>query len=268
MSYKFVVFTPSYTVSSAGVIALHRLYTELSSRNENVLLYITDDVFNRDRKIVENFTDSIAIYPEITWGNPLGSFRIAREIMHIPGFLGGPKNFDIDNVLWAYSEYWNREANLNLPNDRILHIPTIEFEKFKNFGLTRNKKYYYRGKKKEKISPPKDSRDILSGDVTDQNRHDIFIERFNHAEVLYCYDNATALTTIALLCGCPVIILPDDRYSYNNIISNLLPGMGYGLDQENIARDNVNSDLIRTTLKNDEITFQHQLTNFITVMKS
>ena len=201
MSYEFVVLAPPYTVSSAGAIALHRLYTELSSRNESVLLYITDDLFNRDKKIIENFTNSVAIYPEITWGNPLGSLRIAREIMHIPGFLGGPENFDIDNVLWVYSEYWNREANLNLPNDRILHIPTIEFEKFKNLGLTRNKKYYYRGKGKHKIVPPNNSEDILSGNIIDQDRHSIFIDRFNHAEILYCYDNATALTSIALLCG-------------------------------------------------------------------
>lgn len=267
MKKSFIIYTPPYDEGSAGIVALHRLAFELKLRQENVFIHVTHDPFgrgngyNKDWKIPTlQYPDAIAVYPEITHGNPLGCNTVARIIMHIPGYWGGPITFGND-VLWAYSDYWNKRANLNLPKERILTIPVINIDKFPCYGTNRHKRYIYRGKGKQPIDPRVKGEDLKSGSGT-------FVEKLNEAEILYSYDNVTALSMIALLCGCPVVLIPDPLFSRRDLELILVPGIGYGVEEEEKAKNTLDVSKIRDIFIEEEKLFQERLDIFIKVMRS
>lgn len=260
----FIIYAPPYSKASAGIIALHRLADELLKKGENVILEVTNDPFGRNNYSPNpQYKGAIAIYPEITTGNPLGCDRVARLIMHIPGYWGGPKTFDKDEVLWVYSDYWNIQSNLNLPTERIFEIPTLNLDEYHDFGFKRTKKYYYRGKGNQPADPRISGDDINKDNNSDLDR----IDKLNHAEVMYSYDNVSVMNEIALLCGCPVVVLPDPRYKRENIILLLKPGMGYDLEEEFIAKNTLSVKVIRDIYLEEERKFKLQLNYFTNVMK-
>ena len=189
---KFIIFTPPYTSRSAGIIALHRLAAELQIRNETVITCVTPDAFNKSSLPILQYPNDIAVYPEITFGNPLGCNIVARLIMNVPGFFGGPKEFHKSEILWAYDESWNKLAGLNLPESQILCIPTIDIKDFPFLGLKREKKYFYRGKGNQQPVSGLNAENLVDDTWSDSHRRGMLIERLNRAEVLYIYDNHTA----------------------------------------------------------------------------
>jgi hypothetical protein len=266
---SFIVYAPPYDEGSAGIVALHKLAYYLMLRGEKTFIHITHDPFgrgngyNKDWNIpILQYPDLIAVYPEITYGNPLGCNTVARIIMHVPGYWGGPTTFGND-VLWGYSDYWNKRANLNLPRERILTIPVIDVNKFPCYGTNRHKKYIYRGKGKQ----PDDIR-VKGDNIVSNTDKRSFVEKLNEAEILYSYDNVSALNMIALLCGCPVVIIPDSMYSRQDIELLLVPGMGYGIEEEKKAKNTLDVSKIRDIFIEEEKLFQERLDIFIKVMRS
>lgn len=273
MDKMFIIYAPPYDEGSAGIVALHRLTHELQLKGEKAVIHVSHDPFGRGggynkkwKTPIMQYPNAIAIYPEITFGNPLGCEVAARLIMHIPGYWGGPIAFGND-VLWIFSNYWNKISKLNLPTDRILTVPTIEVDKFPCYALSRNKKYFFRGKGKQPNNPRVQGEDLFSG-VSNETRHNTLVERLNNAEILYSYDNVSALNWIALLCGCPVVLIPDPLYSKEDLEEIIVPGMGYGIEEEDKARSTLNVNKIREYFIEEYKMFQNQLTVFIETMKS
>ena len=99
------------------------------------------------------------------------------------------------------------------------------------------------------------------------NGADILRENLNHTELLYCYDNSTAICDIARLCGCPVVIIPDGSYTKEQrkvSESWNCGGIGFGLEEEQHAIDTIDSEKIRKWFIEAEASFQDKLTDFIT----
>jgi O-antigen biosynthesis protein len=273
---SYLIYAPPFDQSSGGVVVLHRLSVELKKRGCNVLLS-TDKQNPRWPKIylweektfIQN-PEAIAIYPEIIFGNPFHTETVVRYLLNIPGRCGGPDNFsNSDNeMFYTYSNLFN--TKLQLPPDHVMLIPHIDLNVFYDRHLKRSGRLKYFGKRIS-VDDPRlaripvvGSKEGFRGDEG-QNR---LAEQLNKCEMLYCYDNATALTEIARLCGCPVVIIPDGSYTYPEYRQHEFwksGGIGWDILESPVARETINSDLMRSDYEEAEKVFQKKLTDFIEI---
>ena len=242
MSRPYIIGTPAYDPQSGGCMVIHRFCHELNEHGQEA--YVSNKTTNpawntpyyaaareSDRVHDGQVTalnpsysewrdgfDVISVYPEITFGNPLGTRTVVRYLLNNAGKLSGPKQFESSDILFAFSRMFN---DFNLPEERILFLPVIDVDFFKDAGLNRNKIAYYVGKGWRNditisIREVGAEVEITKETTTNQlNLRDIL----QTSKVLYCYDNITGMTELARLCGCPVVIMPNGEYTkeqYNN----------------------------------------------------
>jgi hypothetical protein len=154
--------------------------------------------------------DYIAIYPEITHGDPMnaGKGNVVRYLLNKPGFMPsfgvtGPTTFDESDKIFVFSRIFQ-----DAPEDHILFLPILNMHVFKDQGKKRTKRCIFYGKAISKDSPlPKDYKGtvvtISRKDCQDQQA---LADLLNECEVIYIYDQVTAMTEIARLCGCRVVL--------------------------------------------------------------
>ena len=223
MSKSYLIWAPPFDESSGGIKVLHRLAVELQKRGMNV--FINTNKQNPRWETVPCFgigtgrnvtcAFPIAIYPEIVPMNPFNAKTIVRYLLNIPGACSPDysASWGEDDILFTYSRLFN--TKLKLPNDRVMLIPHIDLDVFYDRKLKRSGRLVYRGKGQQKEDerlkqfPSLGGKESFRGD----DGQKILADSLNHCELLYCYDNATAITEIARLCGCPVVIMPDGIYS-------------------------------------------------------
>lgn len=154
-------------------------------------------------------SDFVAIYPEVYHGNPMGAATVVRYILARPGSMGkgtpgtssfrpGPTKFDSKDELFAFSKIHMK----GLPEDRYMFLPILDMNLFRDQKKKRSKKFYYIGRGKNTNMHPLDAVELprLKGDQ--QKLADLL----NECEALYIYEDVTALSEVARLCGCRVIM--------------------------------------------------------------
>lgn len=211
----YIVYAPPYHTGSAGIVVMHRLMQELRKKGAEV--YTNQQSQNKKWDSVPLWEypfisgDIIAIYPEIVHGNPFSATTVVRYIMHIPGYWGGPDTFDKNDILFAYSDYWNKTANLNLPEERVLEIPAVLEHEWPNRGLARTYNLWYRGKGKQpEIKAVTEAAEFLGNNTElTEGRQDWLRERLSGCNKFFSYDVATAIIPIAIFSGCSVVLVND-----------------------------------------------------------
>jgi hypothetical protein len=236
----YVIFAPTFTPNSAGICCLYRLCDELnrrgypsyiigSTRTAPNLIAPLESWGRAERLCAAGYT---AVYPETIAGNPLGAHAVARWVLNRPGLLGGDPVYDESEMVFYYSDVFlpyikNRTAGK-------LYMPTINQELFfcDDWDPSRRSlECFYVGKSKwqdgiidrEKVfeitrdTPPKSELGKL----------------FRSSRVLYCFDNSTILVYEALMCGCPVVIIPDGtqtKADYERLELGI-DGIAWGMDE-------------------------------------
>jgi len=86
---------------------------------------------------------------------------------------------------------------------------------------------------------------------------------FRAAKILYTFDNSTILTYEAILCGCPVVIIPDGSADFQDYEKYELGFSGISWGVGNI--DSCYADVDKTYMKYQQVKrdFDNQLQNFI-----
>jgi hypothetical protein len=261
----YLVWSPPWDRSSAGIVALHVLAHNLALRGIPVSMNTDKQNPAWERLPLALSPDpegTIAIYPEIVHGNPYEATTVVRLIMHRPGFWGGPTSYLSTDLLYVYSDFWNRESGLNLPQDRILFIPTPDLNRFYDMHLPRFGRLIYRGKGKQPA--------VIAGDSLGDKEsfvgpggQDLLRERLNQCELLYCYDNVTVMVDIARLCGCPVCLIPDPQFKFVSLCYPF-PNIGITFYPETVrAIQTIDSRIIRQQHLRFEAEFQQRLGDFI-----
>jgi O-antigen biosynthesis protein len=269
MSRSYLIWAPPFDRSAGGIIVLHRFAVELQKRGMNVS--ISTDVQNPCWPEIPSFgfqlhPSAIAIYPEIIFGNEYNCRTVVRYLLNVPGVIGGPTTFDKTDILYTYSRLFN--TKIGLSEDRVMLCPHIELDAFYDMKLPRSGRMVYRGKGQQPDDPRLNKYPLIGhkesfrGD-DGQKR---LAESLNRCELLYCYDNATAMTDISRLCGCPVVLIPDGSYSWQDYKQYEFwgsGGFGYGIIESSVARATMDSARMRADYEKAEVLFQEKLTEFI-----
>ncbi len=233
----YYIWAPGFTNVCGGIKVLHRLCHELNEAGCRA--YVTTPHVNPQWKtpfidVKHSYEDFIAIYPEIVPDNPFNARHVVRYILYKQEKEYAPGEFIV-----SYKPAFNW---LKLPEERILYLPVLECDIFTDPKLPREGRAFYFGKG---VDSPRIPETNGLPQITSDMAHEPheFAKVFQRLELLYCYDNTSAIADIARLCGCPVVIIPDgsfarDQYSQRE---DDLAGLGFGVAETEHAMATINS---------------------------
>lgn len=216
--------------------------------------------------VPEGSTDFVAVYPEIYRGNPANADHVVRYLLNVPGVMGrkeygshDPLVLGKQDKVYTFSQLYNKPGQYHVDDDHIMFLPIIDTRLFKvtNTGK-RTRKCKFIGKGSDfKLPETEGLFEVTRPFANDQAG---LADYLNECEVMYSYDNNSAMFEIARLCGCRIVIIPS-IYSREEF-AKYEPGMNgisYGL-KENVPLDAVE---FRNHYKNMVKVFEERLEYFI-----
>lgn len=172
----------------------------------------------------------IAVYPEIYNGNDTGAKTVVRYILAPLGEMThngypGPTAYPKTDLIYSFSR-----MILDLEDSHVLFLPILNTYVFKDYGKKRDKKCFYVGKKNNLGVHPPEAVELKREFAVDQNALADFL---NECEVMYCYDHRTAMTEVARLCGCRVVVIPSVvPLEQFKLYEPGMNGISWGLEEE------------------------------------
>lgn len=240
-----VIVSPEYDFVSGGIKVMWGLFGHLLARGVEVYI-------NR----YPATKDFIAIYPEIYHGNPTGAETVIRYILNKPGVMGangvpGPTEFDKNDILIYFSQLFSEKETKD-----ILFLPIINTQVFRvKRGTNRNNKCKFVGKGIDTHSAYTEG--LFTLDRAFARDQEKLAEYLNTCSVMYCYDTCSAMTEVARLCGCRVVMMNNFMYTKEQF-SKYEPGMNgisWGVE-ENVPLD---VDAFRQTYEDIKAIFNYSL---------
>ena len=155
-----------------------------------------------------DINNSIVIYPEVTYGNPLNAKFVVRWLMYFYPYTKSSDAYSTNDLFIAYREYFN-DIDLN-PNKSIITLNYFDSKLYRqyNFGQRKDKCYILRKGRKRKDLPKH-----FDGPIFDDNmsQHEL-VKMFNEYRYCYSYDTQTFYTAIAAVCGCiPIVVMEPGK---------------------------------------------------------
>lgn len=155
-----------------------------------------------------DINNSIVIYPEVTYGNPLNAKFVVRWLMYFYPYSKSSDAYSTNDLFIAYREYFN-DIDLN-PNKSIITLNYFDSKLYRqyNFGQRKDKCYILRKGRKRKDLPKH-----FDGPIFDDNmsQHEL-VKMFNEYRYCYSYDTQTFYTAIAAVCGCiPIVVMEPGK---------------------------------------------------------
>ena len=231
---KIIIFSPSYSPDSGGIIVLHKLCDILLSLGydagffiQNKIPFYTNSTYKSKGYSIQDIDleKDVILYPEITWGNPLNGKNIIRYIMNTGHVTLDRKSTWGDNDQWVY--YSERFYDGIKPKN-ILTIYDSKLDYYKDYGLNREIEdcFTYRKQNENKESIPK-YHSPSAIEINFNYGDEKLINIFNSCKNFYCYDTESHLSILASLCGCNSIIISNTETKEKVI--NTQPGLQYGV---------------------------------------
>ena len=262
MRRHYHILAPAYTEKSAGVKALHMLCHALNEAGETAGIVPMDMPGTNpalNTPLITALDDNaIAVYPEIVEGDPLGYKNVVRWLLYYAGRYRGNTTFPTTDKVFGYTTRIARDYGTK----DVMFLPTIDETYFipPAKGTVRKGSCYYAHKYRTFYggSPG----DVLGGvEITNpgQSREEV-LRLLQTSEVFYAFED-TALMIEAVLCGCPVVCLPNEHFKEGCGLDDFRPGIAWGLEEFRRAVDTVGEAHKRYALL--KFTFQAQLKYFI-----
>lgn len=197
---RYLIWTQNYGHAGGGHKVLHRLCHELNQVGQRALVNhaVTNPEWDTPYHRAPLSGDWVAVYPEVVRGNPWRARRVARWVLNVPGKLGGDRTYDPSELVFS----WDPSFLAGVP---LLHLPAVETDIYSDRGLPRQGEVFYVGKGELDASRVNGATAITV--AMRQDRHAL-ADALNRAELLRCFDDCTAMTEIARLCGCPALVIP------------------------------------------------------------
>ena len=194
--------------------------------------YINPDMQGLPRKFLSSCRkDDIVVYPEEIYGNPLGAKNVVRWLLYYNRYGDDPAAYGPDDQFVAYKIGFN-DGKLN-PHKRILYVNhfNLDFYRQTNFGERSGTCYLIK-----KGAGRPDIPEEFDGPLIDHLPEREKVRLFNECERFVSYDLQTAYSSIAVLCGCESVLVPEPgktRADYENEIS--YDGIAFGTSPEELA---------------------------------
>jgi hypothetical protein len=120
----------------------------------------------------------------------------------------------------------------------MVFIPTTELELFEYKDLTNRSGYAaWVGKGSQTHALPGNCTMITHSYPAARTE---LASLFKSVEAFYCFDNLTALTTEARLCGCPTIVFPDGSIPMDSLYTDISRnGLCFSEEELSKARDTI-----------------------------
>jgi hypothetical protein len=289
---KYIIFSHKYSDDSGGIICLHYL-AHLINRQGGVA-YICPAFYNleinklaikrpflkalygkyfdrfrnfkvnnnfenkilADLESVKNNDDWIVIYPEITFGNPLGAKHVIRWLLHNPGEHTGKIYYASGEL---HVKYHHGFSDFHFPgatlSENTLNISYFPLHLYNDYEVTsaRSGTAYCLRKGRGRVLV----HDVENSILIDGMSHEETAAVLRRVKTFISYDLYTAYSVFAALCGCDSIVVPEEGVTKEKWFR--LPeeryGVAYGFDDIDHMRD-TRSLLIeriqRDHLKNEE----------------
>jgi len=150
-----------------------------------------------------NRNNTIVIYPEFLYGNPLRAKHVVRWLLFHYKFENTPGAYDKNDLFACYRQIFNN-SNLN-PLGIELHVSYFDNQLYRqyNFGPRSGKCYILRKGRDRKDLPKHFDGPVYDNDMTQEE----LVKMFNEHEYCYSYDTQTFYTTIAMVCGCKSVVV-------------------------------------------------------------
>lgn len=170
---------------------------------------------------------TVVVYPDIIGRNFLNAKHVVRWMLYYNRY---PKEaYGENDLFFSFSHAFNDNA-IN-PAGRICTITYYNWDVYKrtNFGKREGTCYIIRKGKARKDLPDK-----FDGVIVDKLPEKDKVKCFN--ECVYCvsYDCNTAYSSIAAICGCISIVVPEPGKSRKDYIDGKGWGVAFGFDESEI----------------------------------
>lgn len=192
-------------------------------------------------KLIWNYFDkenTVVIYPEIIKQNPLNAKHVVRWVLND---VNAELRFSQSDHIFKYQDFYEIASAFSSKG----RLTVIDLDKhlkiYKNNNTSDRKGGAYLIKKgwmkrRDQHPPDYPCIDKLFMRMSDEER----ASYFNQIEVFISYDHMTFICEQAALCGCLVIIIPDDDGPYSRrglIEKNRIYGVAYGIEDIKWAND-------------------------------
>ena len=227
----YYIVAPRYIGTSAGVRVLYRLCDLINRAGGSAFIYLRPHL-NHDnssspvdvapfltKKVVDyhfnNQITPIVIYPETFLVDRFYAPVRIRYILNYENLLFKNVHLDRDDYLVTYSENIAKKLKTDKPVGTLFipisdgdfyHPPTVENRKGGVFYAAKYKQHFFGKTFPITDGIPEITKDQLGSQTPGQIR-----DLFQVAEFFYCYEDS-ALALEAILCGCPVVFLPNEYF--------------------------------------------------------
>jgi hypothetical protein len=269
--HGYIIVAPGYSQRSAGKQCLYLLcdrlnrlgYPSYITGSETTAAHLDAPLLRwEDAREAMRGGRFVAVYPEIVSGNPLGARKVARWVMNRPGALGGDARYDPAEQVFYYSDALRPHIADAVAGK--LQLPVLDDTLFYPGALPpeqRTLDCFYVGKSSWKDGYF-DRKEAVEITRSSPERSELG-KLFRAARCLYTFDNLTALVLEALLCDCPVVIIPDGSFDRSLLSSSELgaEGIAWGIEEKGASMPR--PDLMRERLAALRLEFERQLQRFI-----
>lgn len=230
---KFVIAAAPFDDRSGGVIALHLLCRRLTEAGHTALLWPMDrprlQAWRNPRRYLgwakyhltgrgdrfdfgpfpnrlaraRDLKDAVVVYPEVVAGNPLRARRVARWLLHKPGFHTGVVDYGPNDLLFHYQDAFHDPAVGGEADDRLTLTWWNEEYRLTNHGERSGSAYLLKKGRDRPIV-----HDLADSVLVDALSHREKAQAFNRARFFYTYDLYTLYSRYAALCGAVPVVVP------------------------------------------------------------
>lgn len=270
----FLLFAPSYDPENGGAIVMHKLCSLLNDSGYEAYLFPRfhahevsrvnwampslrvlksmlvsmvpsfrqNPSFNTRvlRHIPEDLNDGwIVVYPDVTYGNPLGAENVVRWFLHRPGYHTGRIGIAADEYHVDFNEFLR---GIVLPNCYrsqqplyVIHIPSETYNLDGALPSAERSGTAYcmrKGKGRPMVH------DLQDSVMIDGLGHPATAAIFKRVKTFISYDPYTAYSRLAVLCGADSVVVPDADCSIEDWYANPVEhyGVAYGFNDLERAR--------------------------------
>jgi hypothetical protein len=268
----YLIVAPPYVSSSAGIHGMYRWCDELNRRDFPSYIVGSDRTAPAMNAPLIGWSDAknlckqgyIAIYPETVTGNPLHARNVVRWVANRPGLLGGEEVYDESELVFYHAEQYVPYIRNRIAGK--FYIPTIDESLFfcTDGDLSkRSLECFYVGKSQWKDG-------FFDRSKVFEITRDMPLKKelgklLRASRVLYNFDNSTILTYEAILCGCPVVIIPDGTQTREDYERSELGMEGIAWGPEEQDRVKVDAPGLHRRYQQVKREFIQQLDDFITI---